>query len=256
MGGVKGAIAAAAYRHRTAMFDAGSARTWDYSGKSDLAHAEVLLPADAPEWITSAASALSTARLSEHLWNRATIAEAKENAGQIARELIIALPIELTKEQNIALVRDYVGEVLLPRGYAVDWVFHDKPGNPHAHVMHTLRPLNARGFGPKVTPRFGADGEPMRGPPTPTHPKGRIIYDRFAGSRDTYRDMRNAWATFANKHYAMAGFDITIDMRSYEERGIAIVPQRHLGPALTAMRARGFQAEALEDFQHRVEARA
>ncbi|MCB1358756.1 MAG: MobA/MobL family protein, partial [Maritimibacter sp.] len=58
---------------------------------------------------------------------------------------MIALPVELTRDQNIALVRQFVSEQVLARGQVADWVFHDDPGNPHIHLMTTLRPLTEDG---------------------------------------------------------------------------------------------------------------
>ena len=68
------------------------------------------------------------------------------------------------------------------------------------------------------------------------------------GTPDDFKALRNAWGDYANRHYALAGNALRIDMRSYAARGIAMLPGRHLGPALSALRARGYPAEALEAF--------
>lgn len=158
------------------------------------------------------------------------------------REITIALPSELTREQNIALVREFVAGELVSRGFAVDWVYHDKPGNPHVHLMHTLRPLEVRGFGRKARAVLDERGEAMRGA------DGRLIYTRFMGTPDDFKALRNAWGDYANRHYALAGKSLRIDMRSYAARGIDVLSGRHLGPALSALRARGYPANALEAF--------
>jgi ATP-dependent exoDNAse (exonuclease V) alpha subunit len=69
-----------------------------------------------------------------------------------AKEFIIALPVELSREQNIALMRQFVFEQVLARGQVADWVYHDEPGNPHVHLMTTLRPLTETGSAPRRSP--------------------------------------------------------------------------------------------------------
>jgi Ti-type conjugative transfer relaxase TraA len=239
--GTRGPVAAAAYRHRAGMYDMAAARTWDYSGAGDLAHAEIALPEDAPGWIAEPAASMPRASLSELLWNAAALAEQRYDA-QTAREITIALPSELTRDQNIALVREWVSGELLTSGFAVDWVYHDKPGNPHVHVMHTLRPLEATGFGRKTRVVLDEAGRPVRGA------DGKLVYARFMGTPDDFKALRNAWGDYVNRHYAQAGLSLRIDMRSYAARGVDMLPGRHLGPALSALRARGYPAEALDAF--------
>ena len=65
---------------------------------------------------------------------------------QIAREIEIALPRELTREQGISLVREYVKRHFVAAGMCADICLHDTGGgNPHAHIMLTMRPFDERG---------------------------------------------------------------------------------------------------------------
>ncbi len=239
--GTRGPVAAAAYRHRAEMYDMSAARTWDYSGAGDLAHAEIALPEGAPAWIAGPAATMSRASLSEFLWNAAAAAEQRYDA-QTAREITIALPSELSREQNIALMREFVAGELVARGFAVDWVYHDKGGNPHVHLMHTLRPLEGHGFGRKTRVVLDDAGKPVRGA------DGRLVYTRFMGTPEDFKALRNAWGDTVNRHYALAGLSLRIDMRSYAARGIDMLPGRHLGPALSALKRRGYSAETLAAF--------
>ncbi|MGE0854135.1 MAG: Ti-type conjugative transfer relaxase TraA [Hyphomicrobiaceae bacterium] len=239
--GTRGPVAAAAYRHRAEMYDMAAARTWDYSGAGDLAHAEIALPEGAPAWIAGPATTMSRASLSELLWNAAAAAEQRYDA-QTAREITIALPSELSREQNIALMREFVAAELVSRGFAVDWVYHDKPGNPHVHLMHTLRPLEVTGFGRKTKVVLDDAGKPVRGA------DGRLVYTRFMGTPEDFKALRSSWGDYVNRHYALAGLSLRIDMRSYAARGIDMLPGRHLGPALSALKGRGYSAETLEAF--------
>jgi ATP-dependent exoDNAse (exonuclease V) alpha subunit len=61
---------------------------------------------------------------------------------------------------NISLVRDFVEMHITSKGMVADWVYHDAPGNPHAHLMTTLRPLTKDGFGAKKVAVTGPVGNP------------------------------------------------------------------------------------------------
>lgn len=201
--------------------------TADFSRKGGNVHSEFAIPADAPEWVR-ALGAGGASQASEQFWNRVEGFEKRADA-QLAKELILTLPKELNREQNIALVRAFVADQLLARGQIADWAFHDIPGNPHVHVMTNLRPLTVDGFGAKKVPVLGPDGQPLRSP------KGQIIYKLWAGHKETIADMRQAWATIQNKHLELAGIDARVDHRSYEEQGIDLVPSPAIGPASKAM---------------------
>ena len=117
-------VAAAAYRHRTEMTDRTIAETWSFTRETDLVHAEISVPVDTPAWVQDIVSAESTAKASERLWNEVAAQEKRRN-GQHAREFVIALPIELTRDQNIALVREFIQSEFAAKGMIADWVYHD-----------------------------------------------------------------------------------------------------------------------------------
>jgi ATP-dependent exoDNAse (exonuclease V) alpha subunit len=143
VGAGKSPLSSAAYNHRTPMTDL-SIRTRFYSKSDhDLVHAEIAIPLNSPAWIVRLAETGSVPEQSAALWNTVITNERNELA-QTARKFIVALPRELTIAQNIELVRAYVASELTARGFVVDWVLHvdpDNVGNPHVHIMHTLRPL-------------------------------------------------------------------------------------------------------------------
>ncbi len=209
-----------------------------YSARADeLIHEELALPDDTPAWLRILIDGRSVAGASEALWNAVDCFETRQDA-QLARELILALPNELSRKENIALVRDFVRENLVSHGMVADWVYHDKKGNPHVHVMTTLRPLTTEGFGPKLVAIVDDRGEPLR-LKTPDKPKGTIIYRRWAGNKETMEEWKLAWAQTVTHHLALAGHDIRIDGRSYEEQGLRGVGRRHVGPARTALLRKG-----------------
>src|SRR5690606_14812431 len=138
---------------------------------------------------------------SEAFWNRVETFEKRPDA-QLAKEFILALPVELTTGQNIALMRQFVAEQILARGIVADWVYHDVPGNPHVHLMTTLRPLTEGGFGAKKVPVIGEDGAVVR------TRSGQIVYRLWAGDKADFLAIRQAWYNCQNHHLALNGHDV------------------------------------------------
>lgn len=227
-GSGRSAVLSAAYRHCAKMTHEIEGRTVDYSNKRNLAHEEFLLPPGAPNWALALTADHSVAGAAEAFWNRVERFEKREDA-QFAKEFIIALPVELSKDENIALMRQFVFDQVLSRGQVADWVFHDEPGNPHVHLMATLRPLTENGFGAKKIAVIDEDGQPVR------TRRGKIQYRLWAGEKTEFLEQRNRWLELQNEHLALRGFDIRIDGRSYVERGIDLVPTTHIGPGARAI---------------------
>ncbi|MBB2697636.1 UNVERIFIED_ORG: Ti-type conjugative transfer relaxase TraA [Rhizobium esperanzae] len=231
-------VSAAAYRHRTKMMDEQAGRSFSYRGEApDLVHEELALPDQVPAWLKMAIAGQPVAKASEALWNAVDAFENRSDA-QLARELIIALPEELTRAENIALVREFVRDNFTAKGMVADWVYHDKDGNPHVHLMTTLRPLSEEGFGLKNVPVLGEDGKPLL-VVTPDRPNGRIVYKLWAGDKETMKAWKIAWADTANRHLALAGHEIRLDGRSYAEQGLDGIAQKDLGPEKAALVKKG-----------------
>ncbi len=238
----RSAVLSAAYRHCARMEHEAEARSVDYSNKRNLAHEEFLLPPDAPDWARQLVVDRSVAGAVEAFWNKVEAFEKRADA-QFAKEFIIALPVELDKGQNIALFRQFVFEQVLARGQVADWVYHDEPGNPHVHLMTSLRPLTEAGFGPKKVAVVGPDGQPLR------TANGKIQYRLWAGEKAEFLQQRTAWLDLQNQHLALAGLEIRVDGRSYAERGIDIVPTTHIGVAAKAMQRKGGEAGHVVDLE-------
>src|SRR3954464_10815248 len=211
------AVAAAAYRSASALLDEREARTHDFSHKADVVHSEILLPEGAPERWTDRAV----------LWNAVEASEKRKDA-QLAREVEFALPRELSREEGVALARDFVTEQFVARGIVADLNVHwpvDAQGEakPHAHVMLTLREAGPEGFGRKVREWNGVA---------------------------ELQGWREAWATRANERLAELGHEIRIDHRSFKEQGVELEPQNKIGPAGARRDERGEAAERAAE--HRV----
>jgi Ti-type conjugative transfer relaxase TraA len=220
-------VAAAAYRHRTTMRDDSTGETYSYTRADDLAHSELSIPDNSPDWLRNLLSKSTASDNSQVLWN--TIQEQENQLhGQYAREIVIALPIELSVAQNIDLMRDFIAREFTAKGLIADWVYHDKPGNPHVHLMHTLRSIEPTGFGRKRIPLCDIAGAFLM------H-NGKRVYRPVIGTRADFFETRTEWGATATRHLRAAGFDLTIDMSSYASRGIGITPTTHRGPAVNAL---------------------
>ncbi|WP_429817308.1 Ti-type conjugative transfer relaxase TraA [Ensifer sp. B1-9] len=236
-GSGRSAVLSAAYRHCAKMEYEREARTIDYTRKRGLLHEKFVIPPDAPEWLRAMIANCSVSGASEAFWNKVEEFEKRSDA-QLAKDVTIALPIELTAEQNIALVRDFVERHIIAKGMVADWVYHDAPGNPHVHLMTTLRPLTESGFGAKKVAVRGPDGKPIR------NDAGKIVYELWAGGIDDFNGFRDGWFACQNRHLAMAGLDIRIDGRSFEKQRIEVEPTIHVGVGATAIDRKAEQAQS------------
>ena len=128
-------VAASAYMSCSRMVSDYDGVQHDYTRKQGLVWQEVFLPPQAPrEWHDR-----------EQLWNAVEAAE-KMKDSRLAREIIVALPIELDHEEQIALTSAYISQQFVADGMCADVALHDADGhNPHAHILLTMRPLNKDG---------------------------------------------------------------------------------------------------------------
>jgi len=66
----------------------------------------------------------------------------------VAREVEVALPVELTADQQRELVLGFVRSQLVDAGMVADIAIHHADGdNPHAHILLTMRDIGPDGFG-------------------------------------------------------------------------------------------------------------
>ena len=166
--GGRSAIAAAAYRAGEQIKDVRSGRTHDYSRKRDVDHAEIIAPENAPEWASDR----------QRLWNEVDRAEKRRDA-QLAREVEIALPRELSQAENRGLAAAFAKSSFVDRGMVADLALHGaSSGNPHAHIMLTMREIGPDGFGKK---------------------------NRDWNRHDLVREWRSEWAEHANAALEMVG---------------------------------------------------
>lgn len=128
-------VAASAYMSCSRLYNDYDGVQHDYTRKQGLIWQDVFLPPQAPqEW-----------RDREQLWNAVEAAE-KTKDSRLAREIIVALPVELEPDEQIALTSAYISQQFAADGMCADVAIHDTDGhNPHAHILLTMRPLNEDG---------------------------------------------------------------------------------------------------------------
>ena len=129
------ACGAAAYMSCSRLYNEYDGVQHDYTRKGGLVWEHVFLPPMAPAaWQDR-----------ETLWNAVEESE-KTKDSRLAREFIVALPVELEKCQWINLVSEFIQDSFVSDGMCADVAIHDTDGhNPHAHILLTMRPLNQDG---------------------------------------------------------------------------------------------------------------
>ena len=230
----KSAVAAAAYRSGEKLTNEWDGLTHDYTKKGGVVHSEILLPAHAPP----AFSDRST------LWNSVELSE-KSNNAQLAREVEIALPVELSREEQTRLVREYCSSQFVSKGMIADFNLHDTGGgNPHAHILLTMRPLDEKGaWLPKSKKEYVLDenGEKIRLPSGRYKTRNVDLVDW--NNRENAEVWRRAWADLANEYLEKNNRPERIDHRSYERQGIDQIPTVHVGVSATQMEKKGIVTE-------------
>ena len=199
-------VASAAYRSASRLVDERTGEIHDYGRKGGLIHSEVMTPEGTPDWMQDRAQ----------LWNAVEAVERRKDA-QLAREVQLSLPHELTQAQRQALVLGFVQEQFVSRGMIADVAIHapsDKGDqrNHHAHVMLTMRNLTVDGFGKK---------------------------NRDWNSPEVLEQWRENWARHQNRALERHGHEARVDHRSYEAQGIDREPSQHLGPVASDMERNG-----------------
>ncbi len=215
------AVAAAAYRSGSILKDERAGRIHRYHKRTGVADTFILAPPCAPKSLLTRAE----------LWNAAEASENRKNS-RVAREVILALPHELSDTEREALSRDMALYLIERYRVAVDVAVHSPvvgdghdPRNHHAHLLFTTREVTKDGLGAKT----------------------RILDDKISGPQEI-EIIREVWETLANDALERAGFpDAKIDRRSLEDQGIDRIPQTHEGKA--SKNAEALQSLLAKDFK-------
>lgn len=209
------AVAAAAYRAGAKLHDERTGEIKDYQRRAwSVLYTQILTPENAPAWM----------RDRQRLWNGVEHREdrsTKRGTAQLARNIELSLPHELTHEQHVQLVCDFVQGEFVARGMVADIAIHAPPyrgdgTNHHAHVLLTMRDIDGDGFGNK----------------------------NRAWNKDELLELwRERWADYQNRALEKYGFEARVDHRSLEDQGIDRLPTTHLGPNAQALEDAGIHTD-------------
>lgn len=177
----------------------------DYRRKREVIHKEILLPDNAPLKFKNRST----------LWNSVESSEIRKNS-QTARHIDAALPVEISRSEQIDLVRKFCQQCFVSKGMCADFAIHDKEdGNPHVHILLTTRKVDENGFTKK---------------------------ERSWNDKSLLIEWRKLWADWCN-HKLYFVSDKRIDHRSYAAQGISKIPQKHLGAAACAIEKKGYRTD-------------
>lgn len=268
--GGRSAIASAAYRAGEKLYNDETGLTHNFTRKGGVVMNEILLPKNAPARFQNR----------EILWNEVQKIEKRSDA-QFAREIEVAFPTELNREQQIECARNYILENFVDKGMIADWALHDKgDGNPHAHIMLTMRGLDEHEEWLKKQKNVFANARDVQGRPVydPTLPvydpkdkehtsqyripaldkdgrqktrvrKGKgteYLWEKISIPANDWNDhsmaeiWRSSWADHCNRYLAA---EQQIDHRSYKRQGIDLEPTIHEGVIAIKMEQDGRNAD-------------
>lgn len=207
----RSSVAAAAYRAGTSIADERTGIVHDFSRRRGVLHAEIMAPDNAPEWMHDRS----------RLWNAVEKIETRTNS-QLAREIQLSLPHELTDAQRLELVRSFARDQFVSQGMIADIAIHapsheGDDRNHHAHVMLTMRELMGDGFHTSKA--------------TPTA--------RAWNAKENIEQWREAWCEHQNRTFQRLGLDVAVDHRSLAAQGIDREPTVHLGSMAADMERNG-----------------
>jgi ATP-dependent exoDNAse (exonuclease V) alpha subunit len=198
------AAVAAAWRAGEQQCDEQTNAVANFAYRTDVLHSEIVAPAGAPEW----------SRDRKRLWNAVEAAEKRRDA-QLCREATVAIPLELSREQAVALIRKFCRDVFVSRGMVADFSLHTAAGderNIYGNILLTTRVIEDGRFGPK---------------------------EREWNRREMLLQWRAAWARAVNQALEAVGREERVDHPSAVKRGLANdVGEPHVGASAAAISTR------------------
>ena len=198
----RSSISAAAYQSGEHLGEA------DFTSKRGVIYTEIMLPNNAPKHFQDRYT----------LWNAVEKSETRVNS-RTARDIDVALPVELDRQEQIELLQDYIRENFTKYGMIADFAIHDKgDGNPHAHILLTTRNVDEGGFTTK---------------------------NRNWDKKDFLLMWRENWARACNEKLRENGRNERIDHRTLEAQGVDREPTIHVGVEGYALEKKGIITERM-----------
>ena len=211
------AVAGAAYQSGERLFSEYDQKTKFYNKKKELVHTEIMLPSHAPPGYADRATLWNAVEAVENQWN-----------SQLARRIVLAFPVEVPKEQYLSMIKEFCNEQFVSKGMIADFAIHDKgDGNPHAHILLTIRAMDEHGrWLPKARKVYDLDenGERIRlaSGNWKCHKENTVDWND-----QKYAEVwRHSWETITNRYLEAAGRPERVDLRSLERQGIQQMEKR------------------------------
>lgn len=229
------AVQAAAYRLAATLPDERTGLTHNYTRKRGVTDTLTIAPSgvSVPAWAHDPA----------RLWNEAEAMEKTNPRALVMHEWEIALPHALNPSQRREAAREMAQFIADRYGCMAMAAFHNpnREGdqrNYHIHLMFTPRAITEEGFS-----KYKFRNYSLRAPEAESR--------RMMTGAEEIVFVKSQWAAIGNRHLERAGFAPTLDHRSYQEQGVDLEPQKHLGPEATAQERRG-ERTAKGDFNRAV----
>ncbi len=228
------AVAASAYHAAEKIYNRESGYSYDYTRKAEgVVSKGIEVPENHADWMTDRAE----------LWNRVEQNErevsTRPESAQYCRRYIIGLPSELSQDENIDLVKNFIHETYTSKGMIADWAIHlpsenGDDRNLHVHIDTTLRSIVQN---PETGEyEFGNKNRDWNKP---------LIIERD-GEKQKIRPIeieRKEWEKAVNREYERKGLDVRLNMNSLEKQGIQKEPQQHMGHGATELVRKGEEAD-------------
>lgn len=206
-----------------------------YKKRTDVIFKKILLPPNAPE----------AYKEREVLWNAVEMVE--NSKAQLARIIDLDFPVELDRKEYIQLILNYVQRIFVAQGMCADIAIHDKGnGNPHAHILLTLRSINEEGkWNGKWKKNYILDeyGNKIFDYDTKRYKCGPSIPLNDWGNHENAETWRQEWAIECNYALARKNVKTRVTHKSYVRQGLDRKPQIHLGRKVCALEQRGIHTE-------------
>ena len=233
----KSAVASAAYISCEKIKNEWDGVTHDYHNKKGLLHSEIFLLENIPKEFQNR----------RFLWNSVELNEKASNA-QLARNFIIALPKELSFEENKKLITEFIQENFVSKGMIADLAIHDESNegnnNIHAHIMTTLRPINEKGqWQAKSKKEYILDDEGNKILNKNGKPKTRKVELTDWNNKGNAEKWRESFAEICNIYLERNNLEKRVDHRSFERQGIEEIPTIHLGASASALERKGIETD-------------
>ena len=233
----KSAVASAAYISCEKIKNEWDGEVHDYHNKKGLLHSEIFLPENVPIALKDRTT----------LWNSVELNEKASNA-QLARNFIIALPKELSFEENKKLITDFIQEHFVSKGMIADLAIHDESdeenNNIHAHIMTTLRPINKKGeWLAKSKKEYVLDEKGEKIKLKSGNYKTRKVELTDWNDKGNAEKWRENFAALCNQYLEKNNLEKRVDHRSFERQGIEEIPTIHLGASASALERKGIETD-------------